>query len=179
MNIEQLRTTALDGKAYELASDNMGIYPKSTTTKGVETLRTEWQEGWNAAAMSLNDMAGKAMALIRNLPLEVQDLVLQEKLSVNLRKDEEPSLYLRCNDVYFWGCADAKDITVEEIPSLLAAFQESPQCGDILWISRKRKERPQGAFFSYIPEAEWPMFFAAGPERETGLGNPYAPGEYK
>ena len=39
--------------------------------------------------------------------------------------------------------------------------------------------RPQGAFYSYIDKTSWPLFDLAGPEREVGLGNPYAPGAYK
>ncbi|UVG35196.1 hypothetical protein SEA_CECE_190 [Microbacterium phage Cece] len=47
-----------------------------------------------------------------------------------------------------------------------------------LFAARVRKLRPQGACYSRYPEELWPLFNEAGPERETGFGNPYKPGEY-
>lgn len=48
-----------------------------------------------------------------------------------------------------------------------------------LFCARVRGERPQGACYSRYPQELWPLFDAVGPERETGLGNPFKPGEYK
>lgn len=47
-----------------------------------------------------------------------------------------------------------------------------------LFAARVRNLRPQGACYSRYPEELWPLFNEAGPERETGFGNPYKPGEY-
>lgn len=41
-----------------------------------------------------------------------------------------------------------------------------------------RKERPQGACYPSNKDL-WPLFDACGPEKPTGFGNPYKPGEYK
>lgn len=48
-----------------------------------------------------------------------------------------------------------------------------------LYAARVREMRPQGACYSRYPEEAWPLFHAAGPEREVGHGNPYRPGEYR
>lgn len=45
-----------------------------------------------------------------------------------------------------------------------------------LYAARVRHERPQGACYAAYPRQLWPMFDAVGPEREVGIGNPYAPG---
>lgn len=56
-----------------------------------------------------------------------------------------PTLHLsvNANDVFYWGCADAEDITIDEVPDLYALFRESREWGAIKWLSRKRKLRPQ------------------------------------
>ena len=107
--------------------------------------------------------------------------------------DYDPlTLLVNCNDVFFWGSSDAEELTPENITALEQAIadmralnlkddkkhEESWSKAHILWIARQRKRRPQGAYYTYIPESYWPLFHAAGPEREVGLGNPYAPGEY-
>lgn len=47
-----------------------------------------------------------------------------------------------------------------------------------LFCARVRGERPQGAAYKVrYPEELWPLFDAAGPEREVGFGNPRKPGE--
>jgi hypothetical protein len=56
--------------------------------------------------------------------------------------------------------------------AMSAAFGE-------LFAARVRGVRPQGASYSLYPRATWPLFDACGPKRETGLGNPYEPGEYQ
>lgn len=80
--------------------------------------------------------------------------------------------------MFFWGCADEEEVAVEEIPALQECWAVAPENGTDLWISRKRGERPQGAYYTYIDEQYWPLFNACGPEREVGDGSPYRPGEY-
>lgn len=98
-------------------------------------------------------------------------------------EDNKIKWWVICNDVFLWGCSDGEDITEENFSGLEKAYQD---CRDIipegeflfsgdwlmLWVARCRKERPQGAAY---PDDErlWVLFDAAGPFRETGLGNPY------
>lgn len=103
---------------------------------------------------------------------------------------------LQCSDTFFWGSADAEEVTAETLPVLeqvvadLAPLRAAANAAgeakrarffeyavSDLYASRIRGMRPQGAVYtrrySSIPEV-WPMFDAAGPEREVGFGNPIA-----
>ena len=94
------------------------------------------------------------------------------------------TFFINCNDVFYWGCADAEAITPENIELLeksmkdsSGAYQYGELYGTMLWCARVRKQRPQGA--AYPSERElWTLFDECGPEREIGLGNPCRPGEY-
>ena len=87
-------------------------------------------------------------------------------------------VYLRCNDLFHWGCSDAEEVTAADIPEITRALNEF--CKDYhswsrtldavhLFIARKRGMRPQGCCY---PEDKnlWPLFDACGPEREGGIG---------
>lgn len=87
-----------------------------------------------------------------------------------------------CNDVFAWGTADCEEITPADLPMLAQAFADAREAtgdrwesGGNLYCARKRKERPQGAYYRYIPDPLKPLFDAAGPERSTGLLNPLKP----
>lgn len=79
---------------------------------------------------------------------------------------------INCNDLFYWGCADAEPIEVEDIPLLEQATEDSEYYGDLLFCARKRKMRPQGAYYQQFNEEDAALFNAAGPKRETGYGNP-------
>ena len=90
-----------------------------------------------------------------------------------------PVFYVKCSDVFSWGTADLELITPENLPGLLAAFRDilsvadgiaTCYCTD-LFVARIRKMRPQGAAYPKDNRL-WPLFDAAGPRREQGLGNP-------
>lgn len=86
----------------------------------------------------------------------------------------EDGLFINCNDCYAWACADAEPLTVEDIPELRKAYEDvvDDYDGFLLFISRKRKMRPQGAMYAHIDRKFWPLFDACGPARESGFGNP-------
>ena len=101
--------------------------------------------------------------------------------------DYAPVTFLvNCNDLFIWACSDAEPITEDNIDIFEQSYKDSTKAdkygechATALFCCRVRKSRPQGAFYSYIPESLWPLFNECGPERKTGLGNPHAPGEYK
>lgn len=111
------------------------------------------------------------------------------------RTDDEYApitLMVNCNDLFFWGCSDCEEITRENLPMLETTFAELKamnkkdgefykethleRCTPEVFCCRARKMRPQGACYDekYYPKAIWPLFDSAGPERETGMGNPAA-----
>lgn len=97
-------------------------------------------------------------------------------------REEGEIPFINCNDFFAWGCADGEDINEETLPELQKAVEDCKgdmETGALLYCARRRKIRPQGACYSMIPEELWPLFHDCGPERETGFGNPYKPGEYK
>lgn len=90
-------------------------------------------------------------------------------------KDGIPTFYLNCNDLFAWACADAEEITLEDIPALKKAEKD---CHAIdfydsisLFCCRKRKMRPQKAWFRYFvreknKDAVIKLFEECGPERD-------------
>lgn len=104
------------------------------------------------------------------------------------QKTKELQFSVSCNDVFCWACAEAVEITPENIHIWEQAHKDCeeilPNWGYIyapmLFAARVNQCRPQGACYPTGHDFEklWPLFDAAGPEREVGLGNPYAPGEY-
>jgi len=77
-----------------------------------------------------------------------------------------------CNDLFYWGCADAEEITPEDLPSIEQAIKDceaikpsySAYAGTI-WACRKRGMRPQYPCYPSYPKSLWPLLDAAGPER--------------
>jgi hypothetical protein len=98
-------------------------------------------------------------------------------------KDNEVSFSAECSDAFWWGCADAEDITPENIGRLEVAIADAqaatgttgwgtPSEAVLLFVARERKLRPQGAMYEHIDAKLWPLFDAAGPERVTGPEDP-------
>jgi hypothetical protein len=106
------------------------------------------------------------------------------------RTDEpqyDPLTFLvNCNDLFYWGCADAEVITEENIAGLEQAVADMKAVGakddkgrdedwydaHLLWVCRVRGMRPQGAYYKHLTQAFWPLFDACGPERTAQIGNP-------
>jgi hypothetical protein len=86
--------------------------------------------------------------------------------------------FVKCNDFFFWACADAVDILPENLETFRQALQDAGLiCGPLLFCARERKMRPQGASYKYLKQELWPLFNACGPEREIGMFNPLRPGQ--
>ena len=110
-------------------------------------------------------------------------------LSLVHKYDDTNSLYwhpesygmtflLLCNDEFYWACSDAEIVTPDDLPALTQAYEDAKAAGSyhgaLLWISRKRGLRPQGAMFAYFRTTEEiELFKATGPERPAEFGNPY------
>lgn len=99
------------------------------------------------------------------------------------RTDDEYApitLFINCNDVFLWGCSDCEEVTPDNIAILeqcvkdVELITERRRHAEVLFCCRVRNMRPQGAYYEerYCPKELWSLFDAAGPERETGVGNP-------
>lgn len=88
---------------------------------------------------------------------EEDEFNFRESLWWNVDKEtNEIDFYFDCSDVFLWGCSDAEAIEPEDIEDIrkamadLKAIREYNGCrlADLLWISRKRKLRPQVAWYN-------------------------------
>lgn len=92
------------------------------------------------------------------------------------------NVFTNCSDTFAWGCADAEQITAENVDLLESTRLEAEAllgryrayAWPLLWCARVRGMRPQGAAYKHIDAALHPLFDAAGPPREAGFGNPVA-----
>lgn len=115
--------------------------------------------------------------------------------SIWWRTDEEYApftIFVNCNDVFMWGCADCEPLTPANIGEMeravadcIAATRGKSYWGErgtsvfapMLFCARVRGMRPQGAAY---PEGGdhagvRALFDACGPERDVGVGNPQRP----
>lgn len=146
----------------EAAEDCMGIYPQSMNGKK----RTEWQNGWNEAIIKLTKLKGTVHSWFITLSEEHQnivgDLLIRDKLDVQFHK-EKMHMYVNCNDVFAWGCADAEDISLDE----LKRYQQlsKTKWGDVKWVCIKRNEKPQyPMIWDMHKDGEWDEQMEALPD---------------
>jgi hypothetical protein len=93
-----------------------------------------------------------------------------------------------CSDIFYWGAADAEDLTPETLPLLEQAYKDckavkgkefapgkyvsNQYFGGLLYCARQRNMRPQGAYYKNLPPEIHHLFDACGPEREINIVNP-------
>lgn len=106
------------------------------------------------------------------------------------KNGENIEFFINCNDYFYWACADSEAIEIGDVPLLKQSIADVEAIykdtidkavygvseGKMLFVCRKRKERPQGCCYP-SNEALWPLWNDAGPEKPIGMGNPYAPGQ--
>lgn len=61
-------------------------------------------------------------------------------------------MFVNCNDVFAWGCADAETIELHEIESLFDLWEKDSVYGAEIWCILKRKELPQRPVYNRIKE---------------------------
>jgi hypothetical protein len=131
--------------------ESMGIYPAAVIEGGKETKRTEWQDGWNAALMSINKKEIKAEEWFRSLGDDIKEMVLFlfERNALYLDVGDEIGLYVLCND-FFYPAADGEDVTIEDIPELYRLVSEYGDWGELVYASKKRDN-----LMPWKDEKEW------------------------
>ena len=69
-------------------------------------------------------------------------------------KPEKPTIviYVHCNDLFMWGCADSEEIKRSELPGLLEMYFKDKTWGIDKWVCRKRNERPQAPIRKMMKE---------------------------
>jgi hypothetical protein len=111
-------------------------------------------------------------------------LVAEHELTDYIKWNIDLEFYVTCSDFFFWGCADAENITsqedvdlfelaIKDVRSLLSLNEVCTyEYATELYCAKKRKMRPQGACYEFIPKHLWSLFDACGPEREVDIVNP-------
>jgi len=61
----------------------------------------------------------------------------------NQMGDKTMCLFVNCNDVFAWACADAESVTLTELPHLFELVQKNYVWGSTIWTCLKRKRQPQ------------------------------------
>ena len=145
---KELRERCLELLVADLAIENIGIYPQRVNGKD----RTEKQDGWNDCAMSVAKDTNKISHYIETLPEQIIDHIIKEKIRIHA--SDEVSMYVLCNDLFFWACADMEDFELSDLDDFNQSLKESPENGDLLWCCRKRKMRPQQPYYKYFSEEE-------------------------
>ena len=117
-----LKEKLITAMIYELAAEDMGIYPQTVIDKNGKTKkRTEWEDGWNACNKSFLDKAITIMSWFEKIPTDkksdIEDFIIAEKLSVSVR-DKEVNLWVNCNDLFFWACADGEEFVFNDLEDL-------------------------------------------------------------
>ena len=137
----------LDSLLWEAAVDDMGIYPRAVISGEGEALRTEWQDGWNAAVMKITEKHGLFRQWERDLT-DVQRVQLRELLDADdepilLRaRDGVPSLAIVCGDTFAYACADAESFTLSELSEVYRLWKAHGYVGLVAWIACKRQDEP-------------------------------------
>ena len=57
--------------------------------------------------------------------------------------NEPASVWVNCNDNWFWACADAEPLPIQEIESLYNEWKADPKWGSHKWACKRRNLRPQ------------------------------------
>jgi len=52
-------------------------------------------------------------------------------------------LFVICNDIFAWGCADAEDLPISELENLYKMWLKNNKWGSTKWCCIRRKEKPQ------------------------------------
>lgn len=67
-----------------------------------------------------------------------------------LSKNETLVLFLNCNDVFAWACADAEDVSYDELPELFRLYEVNSYCGPTQWVCVKRNQKPQKLIIDWL-----------------------------
>jgi len=71
-------------------------------------------------------------------------IFLLEKDVLFLSQNENQAiLFLGCNDVFAWACADAEPVMMDDLYKIYERVQENEIYGSTVWVCIKRNMQPQ------------------------------------
>lgn len=89
-----------------------------------------------------------------------------EDLIWGIDEQNNVKFYINCNDLFYWGTADAEEITINNINLLEKIKTKYENEYSFVWkdlfCCRSRKMRPQKSVYTIIPKALHHLFDACG-----------------
>lgn len=61
-------------------------------------------------------------------------------------------LFVLCNDIFAWGCADGENLPYEEISNLYKMWEKDKKWGAAKWCCIQRNEKPQNPVVKLMKE---------------------------
>lgn len=127
------------------AQDSMGIYPASIIeADNTVKHRTEWQDGWNAAVIELNNKEIAVHNWLKSLPPDqikiITKLFLNDIINIDV-DDHGIEIDIPLNDV-FVQASEALTITLFHLKILDVIFDKYGYEGTIAWASSKLSMEP-------------------------------------
>ena len=165
-----LKRIAVRSVLLEAADDSLGIYPQAVLGgDNPYEKRTEWMEGWNAAVTARTGAMVKIEQWHKDVPEKfrpvVDDMLIDGRIQV-VCSDGAVRMYVDCSDLFFWACADAEEISFDELNDLSEYVSISPGFGGLMWCAKKRGMRPQKPYYKLFSKAESEILDGFGPERD-------------
>lgn len=108
----------------------------------------EWTMRWSA----FKDTADKPDELIFEADKALAHLLINEVIFLNSlwwEKDcpkhvqESIAVYVNCNDIFAWACADGENLPYEQIESLYKLWVNDTSWGAVKWCCIQRNQKPQ------------------------------------
>jgi hypothetical protein len=130
------------------AIDSVGIYPKSIrNSDGTTHHRTEWEDGWNAAISSILDrwieIERWYYTLTEKQQHAVDMLYASGYLMVQYHMtNKNIDLWINVSDTFAYACADAEEITVDDLEELQNLYIKYNWEGLVAWVAKKRNYLP-------------------------------------
>jgi hypothetical protein len=62
-------------------------------------------------------------------------------------------IFVNCNDIFAWACADAECLPLDEIPVLYRMWERDKAWGPAKWCCIRRNEKPQEPVIDYMKSA--------------------------
>lgn len=141
---------------WEAADDSLGIYPAAVN--GVP--RTDWQDGWNKALISLSERREKFVAWFKGLPERrrqlIGELLADEDSGFSLLVDQNDEVWLVYNtsDLFAWGYSSCDVVESDtQLEQLYQAWQAKGHLGVLVWQCKHENEKPQTPMEERMREA--------------------------
>lgn len=129
--------------AYEKIN-NTRIYPLAVVQNGVETKRTEYQDGWNACMMEMTGNFNK-IYYDEDIPYDSYGnffLTIGSNFFDYDDEDGKKNWYIFLNDTWYYACADAEEIPEEDYKLVIELFKYFGELGLLFYVYKKRGHYP-------------------------------------